>query len=131
MPDSFTITIPIPNLDSFSAKVGCPVALELAFKPGDAEKRSGAEESVLARHAPRDLQQCMASSANATQKTTQTRKISTLSLPPSPLPPTPPSPRTSAKLTQLNYFCSLAVVVLRYKCASLGAASTICLTGGT
>jgi len=26
---------------------------------GDAEKRSGAEESVLARHAPRDLQQCM------------------------------------------------------------------------
>jgi len=35
-----------------SAKVGCPVALELALKPGDAEKRSGAEESVLASHAP-------------------------------------------------------------------------------
>ncbi len=35
-----------------SAKVGCPVALELALKPGAAEKRSGAEERVLASHAP-------------------------------------------------------------------------------
>ena len=104
---------------------------------GDAEKRSGAEESVLARHAPRYVQQCMASSctdcrvrtcsaiatranatranatlatsANATQKTTRTRKINTF-LPPSPLHPTPSFPRTSAHSALL---CPLKIVLLK------------------
>ena len=81
---------------------------------GDAEKRSGAEESVLARHAPRDLQQCMASSCTDCRvrtysvMQTQHKKLhehakSTLTFPPSPLPPTPHHPSA--------YFCALSSVV--------------------